>query len=407
MKALTVHIIILFSILIVGCSHSEENTMIECPIVSVIAPSESTVGQPITIIAESNCPPPTLFLSHSLGATIIKPSSENSKNYHYVVPTVITQLSGLLNWKILGSKKGQSGKINIKPEKEVADIELYIGPTNLQAGRAKSAMSTALVFDQYDNLVPQHSTSFNITSTTGRITKVKHITNNGLVHQMHDAPIKTGNLSVALNTEEKTTSEFAYRINANNPTTFRISEARSHRYADGTSLCHITTGVLKDKYNNIVEDGTIVHFTIYNGKMTWQAMGMTIDGKANCQFLHPDSPSNWEVIAQTDNIVSNTLNITFEAAIHNLPSRINPENLLIIGPIESYMNQLIPDGYPLKVEIKDQDSTIITKRIYTLDGIASLDLNPLRIEKSSENLILTVSGGSLINTLNFNLDLNE
>ena len=399
MKVLTQHIIGLLSILLVGCYSTEKQSVIKYSPVSIIAPSQSTVGQSLILTAISNGNVPELLLSHGLGVTVVQPTLIDSTTSQYIIPSALTQMSGVMQWNVLNGKKEESGIIFIKPESEVADIEVYIGPTTLQAGRPKTAMTTAMVYDQYDNLIPSHPTILNTTSTNGDIKKDKSITDYGLVYHYHNAPTKTGNLTVALNTGSNTTSEYTYRVNANQPTRFNMEENRQHGYADGTSICIIESNILKDRYGNVVEDGTIVNFTITNNNVISQAQGMTIDGKATAQFLHPDSPCTWQVIGRTGNAESKPLTIAFAAAINNLPSSISPEYLLTIGPIQSYMSQLIPDGYPLTIEIKNSNSTLINRRIYTLDGIATLDLNTLNIIQTSEPLTLTISGGGITHIL--------
>ena len=49
--------------------------------------------------------------------------------------------------------------------------------------------------------------------------------------------------------------------------------------------------------------------------------------------------------------------------------------MLVVGPIQSFMDQYIPDGLDVELSIYNKGQLIYKKSVQSIDGIASFDLN--------------------------------
>ena len=67
--------------------------------------------------------------------------------------------------------------------------------------------------------------------------------------------------------------------------------------ADGKELTTLSTTIIKDRYGNTIENGTLVSFILKNNNSAINAYGKTINGIAKTQILHPKKPEKYMAIA--------------------------------------------------------------------------------------------------------------
>ena len=106
--------------------------------------------------------------------------------------------------------------------------------------------------------------------------------------------------------------------------------------------------------------------------------GTTINGVANAKIIHPDFEENWSVKAYSIGISeSNVINLKFKKVIDNYTVDFNNNNRTIkIGPLESFMGQIIPDGLIVKLFIYKDKKLIETIFRESKAGFAEFNLNP-------------------------------
>ena len=160
----------------------------------------------------------------------------------------------------------------------------------------------------------------------------------------------------------ESSAEMTTDVHAAKATSFTINYSRNHKYADGNQIIEFATDIIKDEFNNIITDGTLVSFTITDTKcMLLKTMGTTINGIAKASLLHPNEPENWLATAYINGASkSNTLAIVFESAVKDFHVVFSDDGRTIqIEKVQSFMHQLIPDGMPIKLEIKNVKGVLL------------------------------------------------
>lgn len=181
-----------------------------------------------------------------------------------------------------------------------------------------------------------------------------------------------------------------------NASDFTIDYTRNHKYADGNQIITFTSSTIKDNHGNIVSDGTLVLFSVKNSNgIQLQTNGTTINGVAKAKLLHPTKKESWVVTAYvTGAAKSNNLPVDFDAAIVDYTITLSKDNRTItIGPIESFMQQLVPDGLAVKATIYDANKIALnTKETTTLKGFATFNLDSDFYKSNDYNITIEAAG---------------
>ena len=122
--------------------------------------------------------------------------------------------------------------------------------------------------------------------------------------------------------------EFTSNIYPSNATNFLISWDRNHEYADGNQLTEFSTSVIKDEFENIIADGTMVEFLIHTEENhLLKTYASTINGIAKAKMLHPDSPQTWNVKAYVPGVAeSSTIELTYQPILEDFPVKFSAGN---------------------------------------------------------------------------------
>ncbi|MBT8270319.1 MAG: hypothetical protein KJN59_13955, partial [Bacteroidia bacterium] len=154
---------------------------------------------------------------------------------------------------------------------------------------------------------------------------------------------------------------------------------RNHMYADGNQIVTLTTSEILDDFGNVVEDGTFVEFFIstINGGIL-KTSGATINGIATAQIIHPDQADEWTVKAFVKGMAeSNSISFVFQQLFNDFEVSFSEDNrTIVVGPLKSFMDQLIPDGFDVDLAVFNGEEQIQTINKQTLSGEASFKLNP-------------------------------
>lgn len=380
------------------------NTIIHVETIQTV--QENIAGNPVNLIFSSNDSGIQLFCTSSYATVILDPVVENNQ-YHFKLPEHIYNKRGLINWKIIkGAEEIISGKINITSSSQKTIMESYAGPPSIIAGGVDYFMFTICPTDQFDNPLPDdtdvlinHQFNSRIVST---VEKIKNLTTWKTIFSYD----QSGRFLINSECNKVSSKEFTVEVYPNNAADFSISSKRFHDFADGNQIASFKTSIIKDAYGNVVSDGTHVIFVTRNseGKLL-TTYGNTIDGIAVGKMLHPDKEESWKTHAYIDGIAeSDTLNINFRKLFNNFDVRFSNSNReIIIGPIKSFMNQLIPDGFVTQLKIIKNDSLIEIKEMPTRKGFAKFYLDPDFYRNDIYNLDVKTGGI----TKNFTKELNN
>jgi len=315
-----------------------------------------------------------LYIQNSFGSTIIK-GVYTQKNLVFKVPKFISKKSGWVHWSLIDQPN--TGNFYIHPQKNVLKIETYLGPPSLKAGKKEQSMFVVVPVDSLNNPAAKNTAIDIHQSYINQKTKTTILFDGMIGYTWIPSQIKAGRLFLNAVCMDKNTKELSLEIQPNYPINFNIQASRVHEFADGNQIVKFKTSILKDQYQNIVANGTSVTFHITNNlNQTFITYGTTINGIANANITHPESSQKWKIQALVDGICqSNIINLNFKEAINGFKIEYNSKKLeLKIGPFKSFMDQFIPDGLWVNVEVYQNKQLIVELKTQTENGYAYLDL---------------------------------
>ncbi len=337
---------------------------------------------------------PPLYCSNSYGSTIIIPTLENNV-LHYKIPSHLSYKSGLVNWTLVDKDASLLGQFQITSKQHVAHLETYIGPPNIGAGGTDYTMLVVIPTDTLDNPL-KNNTLVQVQHQFLSNEKSEQIwTKHCIAYKNIYSEQSKGRILIASECLNVHSKEYSVEVMAGLPTNFSISANRNHHYADGNQITTFKTSVLKDKLGNIVSDGTYVEFYITTGNGNiLMTFGSTIQGVATAKMLHPDHGAEWIIKAFIDGIAeSNTVTLNYMKAIKDFEVAFSENNRSItIGPLQSFMKQMIPEGLQVKLLIY-QDHQLIKTIIKNSNlGYSNFNLNLDSFTNGSYELKIKVAG---------------
>ncbi len=365
-----------------------------------------SIGYRITLADTINVNKPSypvqLMVMSAYGISLLEGQiAENEMKF--VIPGDISQKSGDLDLRLIhGKRLLDTATITITP-RTTSEIQMenYLGPPSMIAGGKDFSMMVVIPTDEFDNLLPDSTvvTMKEQIGETNRSTDLYLV--NGYAWKNIYAAENVDKVFVSAECLGVNSKEMETEILPSIPVDFSIYAIRTHSYADGNQITSLSTSIIKDVFGNIIADGTMVTFTIITSEgNTLKTSGSILNGVAEGQILHPDHPISWEIKGVISGIVeSEPITIEFESITRDLKVHFSEaEGKLFVGPLTSYMNQLVPDG--TEVSLYNGDRFIIRKSSF--NGMVDFDLRQYEFE-SGENII-SVNALGLSTTLNLKLD---
>lgn len=352
----------------------------------------------------NNTSKPNLYISNSYGSIILKPRFDH-EILNYELPKAFSDKVGIVNWKLLNTDTPLKGKLNIYPKQKVATMETYLGPPTIEAGGTDYTMLVVIPTDIYDNPL-KDSTKVSVkhqflANTYNNDIYIK----NSISYKNIYSELKAGRMLISSECLRKNSKEYDADVLPAIPTNFTIRYERNHDYADGNQITQFSTSIIKDQYDNIVSDGTYVDFFITNASNhILKTSGNTINGIATAKMIHPDHQETWSVKAYIEGMAeSDTLSLLYKQAVLDFDVSFSEDNRTIyVGPLKSFMNQMIPDGLEIKLHVFKNNKKVKTLSKNTFEGFTNFKLRPdtfpkgeytlkietAKIEKVYQNIVL-------------------
>ncbi|WP_298545077.1 hypothetical protein [uncultured Aquimarina sp.] len=366
------HIIFWLPIFLVCCIGFTAVLKIPRQVSAVIETKQKVfeAGETISLNFKLNIPAKTqLFLHASFGSTVLE-----SDTARYILPEFISNKKGIIYYMLLhNSKIILEDTIEVKTNTtSPVQLESYVGPPSIIAGGTDYTMQVVVPTDVYDNPLPD-STAMRFKHQFLDTKKEEDLYSKDMIGWVNIFSYEqSGRLLISSKVKEVASKEFSVEIFPSLPQDFQISSKRRHSYADGNQITKFITSTLKDDYGNIVSDGTLVEFKVKNKNGTiLQTQGSTVNGQAIGKMLHPDHQDIWEITAFIPGIAkSNVIQLEYAAVLNDLKVKFSENNReIIVGPLLSFMEQLIPDGAIVTLKIEN-DKSVETKIKTSSDGIA-------------------------------------
>lgn len=354
-------------------------------------------GKPITLSfsSTSKTAKPKLFLIHTYGKTVLDSQNSNGQ-ITFKIPAMYCLKTGVLSWYLIQNEtKITNGSFTILPnDNTVTKIENYLGPPSLLTGTDHFTMMVAIPTDKFDNPKQDGTEVLIKDQFLNDITVTQKTTKSFIAWKNIYSRTKSGKMLVSTECNNTDSKEFETEIKPSIGKDFTIDFSRNHNFADGNQITSLTTSIIKDRYGNLVGDGTLVTFQVVtNENVLLKTYASTINGVAIGQLLHPDHQDTFRVKAYITGIAqSKTISIPFLPLIKNFKYTFTEKNRRItVGPVRSFMKQLVPDGVKVELKIFRNQELLETKIVETNKGIATfILLAPFYPEKEYQFEITTL-----------------
>jgi hypothetical protein len=337
-------------------------------------------GKPVEVLfySKSQTEKPQLFIVHSYGKTLIESTFEKG-NYIFKIPKNYTQKTGIVSWFLINQNEQlTNGNFEIIPnDKTETIIENYLGPRSILAGGKEFSMMVTVPTDSFDNPKTENTTVLLKYQFLQKINTTYLKTKDFITWFDIYSPKKSGKLLVSTQCDTIVTKEIETEVYPNIAVDFSVFFTRNHEFADGNQITNFTTSIIKDEFGNTVSDGTLVSFIIKTKKdLILKTFGTTINGIAAAKILHPDHPDVYTVKGFVTGIAeSNSIDIAYKPIIATFNYRFSERNrTLTVGPIKSFMNQLVPDGIKVVVKVYHENKLVTTLQEDSSKGLAKFSL---------------------------------
>ncbi|MDO6470663.1 hypothetical protein [Maribacter sp. 1_MG-2023] len=398
-----IKILMILSIVLLGCSSKKKEQPKETNIPNatfITATNTSVAGEAITLAFKTDMPTSNykLHLKNAYGNVLLNPDNSTAENITFNIPTNFTRIAGPFRWKLLlNGETLRIGTHEIATNAPKATyVESYFGPRSITAGKNDFSMLTISPTDAYDNPLDDGTEVTVKYQFLENIDELKITTESFIAWYNVASTLKSGRILVTSECNGTTSKELATIVYPSNAVNFNISSSSAHNFADGNQIVTFKSDIIKDEFGNMVTNGTLVTFVIKNENDSYlYTIGTTINGIAEAKTLHPDKASSWEIQAfVTGAAESNTAEFEFKAAIKDYPVHFSKGNRNIdIGPFESFMKQLIPDGLLLQLEIYDTEGNFIESKITTTkSGVCNIFLGEYFLPDGEYVFKITAAG---------------
>ena len=297
--------------------------------------------------------------------------------------TGMLTLRALYRSEILAEKQ-----VKIVPVNPAEPMDSYLGSKSVIANGKDWAMITAIPTDSFGNLIRENTpVDFEMLRPDKAVEHYNFPTRAGVAYQRITAGTVAGKTFVGVSVQGVNSKEKELQEVGGFPEAFMINAESKSIYADSRQTFKVKTSVLKDRFGNIVPEGTAVFFDCHDANGTLrQLSGYTLRGVAELFMQNPSSAGIMTIEASTyGGGVSNLLSIFFTSAFQNIPVQFDSSSKrLAVGYLRGKLNQLVPNGTLVLLKV---DSSVNMKG-ETVGGMAQFDLSDL--EKGKHTARVTV-----------------
>ena len=337
-----------------------------------------TAGNPINLQFKGVKTEGTTLLLKSSYATLLVEPQVKGDTISFTTPEFFNKKTGKVSWSVIVYNEPQlKGTFEIIPQQETARIENYLGPRSTPVGDGHYTMMVAIPEDIYGNPMPDSTATTISNQFLGRISNYNLPTEHFISWKRLYAPEKSGKMLSSVTCQNAETKETETDIFPAPPVPFTISYTRNHAFADGNQLTTFKTSTLRDKFNNIVSDGTMVYFVVTTEEGTkLKSFGATVYGMAEAKFPAPEHEATYTVKAYVTGMAeSKSISINYKAVPAVIPYSFDTDKRIItVGEVTSFMGQIAPEGTTVTLSLYAANKHIATLTEYTEKGFVTFKL---------------------------------
>jgi hypothetical protein len=335
-------------------------------------PDSLDAGSKLSIKLPQNTPDCQLLLNHSWGTSWL-----NISKNEFIIPDSLMMQSGLLDLSLFYDKNLISeAQIFIKPLQAFEPLQTFLGSKSIIAdGGEHWSMITAIPTDKFFNPVNENTlVNFSFYRPSGTTEAYDIPTKHLVSYKKIYSQQKVGKTIVSIKAANAAGKEKELLEIPGYPTSFNIENDELYFYADARQYFKLKTSIIKDKFENIVSDGTLVYINIKDpDSSNRQLTSYTIGGIARLMIQNPIKAGTMQISANIyGNVESNQINIQFQEAIKDFKVSYNKHTEeLKIGPLIGSMSQYIADGAEVEVILspRQEHFTVLVN-----DGYAKLNI---------------------------------
>ncbi len=404
-----------------GCaSAKEEVTQSALPpnALRIITPAQIAAGEPlsITVLAEPNITntPILLIAQGSFGAYPQRLPPQNGRA-DFQLSFDQTRMAGTVTLFARAGTVETSTDVEIVPGIASDPVLPLVGPRSIVADGAHWTMVVTTPRDQYLNPVAENSlVSLRIQhpvkpaaepASTLELaeTRTQHLLSWKRIYSRTLA----GESFLSASSGNAHSPERSFLEVPGIPVPFALSADRMILPADGRQLVRIRSELIKDRYGNILLDGSsaLVLAQMKTGEQR-SVPTQIIDGRMDLMLQAPKTVGEMTLQAWIAGISSQplVLNFTPGPAVEPIPVAVTittEEVQLLIGPLVGDLNQFIPDGSEVTAQISAPDGTVREVTAIADFGYTTLILR--RITLASGHYRVSVQAGTGTGEATFDL----
>ena len=111
-------------------------------------------------------------------------------------------------------------------------------------------------------------------------------------------------------------------------------------------------------------------------------------------MIHPDYKTQWSIKAYVDGMAeSDSITLNYEQVIEDFEVNLSKNNRdITVGPLQSFMQQMIPDGLHVKLKIYQNEKLINTITKTSFNGYVNFKLKPAIYNNGTYNFSIETAG---------------
>ena len=296
------------------------------------------------------------------------------------VPGGLVQQSGRISAVV--STAGAEGRIGVDvvPGPAVDGIVPLAGPRSMIADSAHWTMVTAIPRDRFGNSVADGTpVTLHVRRPDGTLDMIETEVADLLSGVRVFSGTQAGRSTVRVSVDGSTGPEVDVLEVPGPPAVVELLEPDLELRADGRMLVTITTGVLADRFGNVLLDGTAASIDMSGPTGVGTLTAVTIDGRAEFVIEAPTSAGTIELRGVVDDVAGAPLELTFAPAAVAVPARVvradgsaDSPVIVEIGPVLTELGGFVPDGTTAVVAAASSSGGTGPATVALRDGVGSV-----------------------------------
>ena len=360
-----------FALFLAGCSQPETPAPpATIHTLAVRAPAQVAAGDPISVTVSGDGDGPLFLLATGTFGSVPLTGTLTAGTATLRLDALYSRHAGAVEFRARAGQAEAQAATTILPGPPVDPILPLVGPRSIVADRGHWTMLVAVPTDRYGNPLTD---GFPVT------VRAQHPAPDGgeplAALDVQEAKIerlfawarvysrtKAGRTFLSVNAGEASSPEREVQEVPGQPVPFRLYAEPEVAVADGRQTVQISSEQIRDRYGNLLLDGTSVQLLAESSHGSRRMIpAVTQDGRIYASLQSPAAPGTLAVWGLIDGVVSEVLTLRFTPgpAVRPFPVAISQTGgtlFLSAGPLLGPIGQFIPDGTAVRFTLTDPDS---------------------------------------------------